>query len=109
MSFDHLVLERRGHARAGRRRLGPVYGGSVELARSRCKAGAMPAASHCRPDSWTPLAGAGRTPSQQQAAIVDASEEWEFSEAMRSPRFPAGWFMLPSALLGCILLLAVLR
>jgi hypothetical protein len=38
---------------------------------------------------------------------TDANVEWEFSEAMRSRRLPAGWFVLPSAALTCLLLFAV--
>jgi hypothetical protein len=38
---------------------------------------------------------------------LGANVEWEFSEAMRSSRLPAGWFVLPSALLSCLLLFAV--
>jgi hypothetical protein len=37
---------------------------------------------------------------------ADATVEWEFSEAMRSPRLPSGWFVLPSAVLSCLLLFA---
>jgi hypothetical protein len=40
---------------------------------------------------------------------ADAAAEWEFSDAMRSPRFPAGWFVLPSAALSCLLLLALIH
>ena len=38
---------------------------------------------------------------------TDANVEWEFSEAMRSRRLPAGWFVLPSAALTCLLLFAI--
>lgn len=35
--------------------------------------------------------------------------DWEFSEAMRSPRLPAGWFLLPSAALSALILIAFLH
>lgn len=34
--------------------------------------------------------------------------EWEYSDAMRLSRLPAGWFLLPSAVLGASLLIALL-
>ncbi len=40
---------------------------------------------------------------------VEAATEWEFSDAMRSPRFPAAWFVLPSAAVGCLLLFVLLH
>jgi hypothetical protein len=40
---------------------------------------------------------------------ADAMVEWEFSEAMRPPGLPAGWFVLPSAAMGCLLLFAFLH
>jgi hypothetical protein len=35
--------------------------------------------------------------------------EWEFSDAMRSSRLPAGWFLLPSAAISVLTLIAVLH
>jgi hypothetical protein len=35
--------------------------------------------------------------------------EWEYSDAMRSSRWPAGWFLLPSAALGVLLLISLLH
>jgi hypothetical protein len=40
---------------------------------------------------------------------TDTIAELEFSQTMRSPSFPAGWFVLPSAVAGCLLLLSLLH
>ncbi len=34
--------------------------------------------------------------------------DWEFSEALRSPRLSSGWFLLPSAALSLLILWAIL-
>jgi hypothetical protein len=64
-----------------------------------------------RPTSWNNPAYA-RTATERQVPksdpAIEAATEWEFSEAMRSPHFSAGWFLLPSAGLATIFLLAFL-
>ena len=59
---------------------------------------------------WNQTARARRaaTPVPKRDANPDHAVEWEFSEAMRSKRFPAGWFVLPAAVVGCLVLLALL-
>ena len=54
----------------------------------------------------------GRTAAEQQVPRSHATGdivEWEFSDAMRLSRWPAGWFVLPSAALGASLLIALLH
>ncbi len=73
----------------------------------------MPAISFDESTSWIPPAYAPRSLAQQSICRseqdADAAAEWEFTEAMRSRRFPAGWFVLPSAALSCLLLLALVH
>jgi hypothetical protein len=70
----------------------------------------MPAIAFDRSKPWNAPAYAPRSIAQQPACRsenADAIVEWEFSEAMRSPRLPAGWFVLPSAALSFLMLLAL--
>jgi hypothetical protein len=64
-----------------------------------------------RSTSWnhpacTRAAAHRQVPQSDQA--VEAGAEWEFSEVTRSPRLSAAWFLLPSAALGALVLLAFL-
>ena len=72
----------------------------------------MPASIFDRPGSRNPAAPVRRPAAQRLGESdrdADALVEWEFSEAMRAPGLPAGWFVLPGATLGCLLLFAFLH
>jgi hypothetical protein len=66
-----------------------------------------------RSDSWNHPAQPPAIVAQQSVLrsdqSTDAIAELEFSETLRSSSFPAGWFVLPSAVAGCLLLLSLLR
>lgn len=52
---------------------------------------------------------ASEKPQVPRAQTAEDMVEWEYSDAMRSPHLPAGWFLLPSAVLGVLLLGALLH
>jgi hypothetical protein len=66
-----------------------------------------------RSNSWNHPAQARAATTRRQVPksdqAVEAAAEWEFSEAMRSPRLSAAWFVLPSAALSALILLAFLH
>jgi len=47
-------------------------------------------------------------PHDAEASARDLTLECEFSEVGRDPRFPHGWYIVPGALLGVLLILALL-
>lgn len=65
----------------------------------------MPAVSFGRSSAWQ---HPGRVATRKADAGRERMIELEFSDYMRSPIFPAGWFVLPSAALGAFLLIALL-
>jgi hypothetical protein len=71
----------------------------------------MPTTSLDHASTWNQPTYERKTARQHRVprSLVESDVEWEFSDAMRSPRFGAGWFVLPSALVGLVLLLAILR
>jgi len=72
----------------------------------------MPAIDFDRSKPWNAPTYAPGSIAQQpvsRSEKADAIVEWEFSEAMRSPRLSAGWFVLPSAALSFLLLLALVH
>lgn len=107
MSLDHLTLSRRSYGRAGRPRPNPIYTGCTGWGLSPCVTNTMPGTPWNRIAPRSDRAAPHKTSGQQHTPIVEAMEDWEFSEVMRSRRFPAGWYMLPSLVVGCLWLVAV--
>ena len=110
--FRYLMLQLPSYARTGRLRAGRSCRTSVELTRCQSQRTDMPTIFLDRSSAWSQPAC-----TQRRAARVanrfepnaDTIAEWEFSDAMRSARFPAGWFVLPSAALSLLLLFALVH
>ena len=106
VSLNQQILQKPAFPRVGRVRVTAGYRTSSDLTRCQLERVAMPTVSYHQTGAWNQAASArgSATSVPKRDASSDAAVEWEFSEAMRSPRFPAAWFVLPSALLGCLLL-----
>src|SRR5277367_1436982 len=107
------MLNRRSYARIGRVRIRP--GGRTSHELTRCQSGSttMTRISFDRSTNWNHPAHARTAahrsvPRSRHAEEDEEIVQWEFSEAMRSPRLSAAWFVLPSAALGILLLFAFL-
>jgi len=113
VGIESLVPNRRTYARAANLRASRCYRTSSELTRSELEQYALPITSPDRLSTWNHPVYARRPATEQRVAKADqaleAAAELEFGEGLRSPRFPAGWFVLPSALLSILLLLGLLH
>src|SRR5579864_6275164 len=107
MILNSSTVETRSYARTGRVRVSPGY--RTEPTRCRFERAAMTAMSHERSTFWNPQAQ--RTPQfvHKPNSHAEAMIEWEFGDVMRSAHLPPGWFVLPSAALGFLSLLALVH
>jgi hypothetical protein len=110
LKFNSLLPAPQSYARVGGYRLKRYGRTSFQLTRCQFGRDEMRTIAFDRSNSWN-------HPAHNRTAIVaprsdqemDAIAELEFSETLRSSSFPAGWFVLPSAIAGCLLLLPLLH
>jgi hypothetical protein len=85
----------------------------MDLTRCHLDRTAMAAICFDRLKSWdhpTHVRGmAMERPAPGSGQTTEAAAELEFSDVLRSARFPAGWFALPSAAIGCLVLFTLLH
>jgi hypothetical protein len=110
--FNRLMANRHPYARESRVRF--LHSGtrtSNDLVRYQVGRDAMATASFGRPIKLdAPVRRAvPKSPVSVSQQSVSDMVEWEFSEAMRSPRLPPGWFLLPSAAISALVLIAFLH
>ena len=106
VSLNQQILQKPAFPRVGRVRVAAGYRTSSDLTRCQSERVAMTNVSYRQTGPWNQAARAREVAASvpKRDANCDAAVEWEFSEAMRSPRFPAAWFVLPGAVMGCLLL-----